>query len=167
MKLVVAYCKLLRATEEAVLASIDELDEVIWADTSSSDTAYFELLAEHWALGSTFVVLEQDKIPDGSALRELHDCPEGWCTYPFPMADGSPAFRDFPTLGCTKFSAEIMRSNPHLPERVGKLRAMGLLADPKRLDMAIAVQLGRRVKPHWHEDGRVDHRHEHPAGVSA
>ena len=158
MKLVVAYLRLHPKTVAAVWDSVDELDDVIWADTSTSDTAYFELIAEHWRQGETFVVLEQDKIPDQGALRDLHDCPEPWCTYPVPMAhNGLPC--DFVSLSCTKFGSDLMARYPDLMERVGRLE-MGY--GPKhwdRLDMAMAGRIHPRQKPHWHESGRVGHEH--------
>ena len=159
MKLVVAYCHLHPKTVGAVFDSVDELDDLIWADTSHSDSAYYDLIADHWKQGETFVVLEQDKIPDTGALRELHDCPEPWCTYPVPMAhNGEPC--DFVSLSCTKFGADLMKRYPNLMERVGQIEMGRGLKHWDRLDMNIAGQLFPRQAPHWHENGRIGHEHQ-------
>jgi hypothetical protein len=165
VKLVVAYCTLHPLTKAAVLDATTVGDKIHLADTSTSDTAYFELVSEHWRLGETFVVLEQDKIPDTGALRELHDCPHEWCTYPVPMAhNGQPC--DFVSLSCTKFSSSLMARYPNLMERVGLMEMGRGLKHWDRLDMAMAGQIaGRGVEPHWHAAGRI--RHEHLSGVTA
>jgi hypothetical protein len=159
MKVVVAYCQLHPKTVEAVWASADEMDEIVWADTSRSDDAYYDVLREHWSRGETFVVLEQDKVPAPFALRELHDCLEPWCTYPVPMAhNGLPC--DFVSLSCTKFGAELMAHWPNLMDRVGEMN-MGF--GPKhwnRLDMCMANQVHRKSGPcHWHPADMVGHEH--------
>lgn len=162
MKLVVAYCNLLPETEEAVFSSIDELDEIDWGNTSYSDTAYFELIRKHWEVGETFVLLEQDKTPDQGALRELHNCPRDWCTYPVPMAhNGEPA--PFVSLSCTKFSADLMAAMPNLMEQAKRLQpGLGRPAGHwDRLDAAMSGVLeARGAKPHWHPAGRVGHKHQ-------
>lgn len=160
MKIVVPYCKLHPATVKAVWDAVDEREEIVWGDTSGSDTAYYELLARCWAERETFVVLEQDKIPAPGALRELHDCPEPWCTYPVPMAhNGQPC--EFVSLSCTKFAAELMDDWPELMERVGLLEFGYGRKHWNRLDMAMALEVGRRIgNCHWHELGRVAHEHQ-------
>lgn len=173
MKLVVAFCQLHPKTAQAALAELKADAQIVWADTSGSDTAYFEAIERHWAEGQTFVLLEQDKLPVPGALRALHDCPASWCTYPVPMAhNGQPC--DFVSLSCTKFSAELMAAVPDLMDRVAKLN-MG--RGPKhwdRLDMSMALEctkaLGRMRRPpyecHWHPAGMVGHEHI-PLGVHA
>src|SRR3984893_2068051 len=153
MKVVIAYVSLHPKTVQAVWDSVDELDDVRWADTSGSDSAYYELLADMWAEREAFVLLEQDKIPAPFALRDLYGCESQWCTYPVPMAhNGQPC--DFCSLSCTKFGAELVTGCPDLMQRVGKLD-MGF--GPKhwnRLDMSMALECARAMrKPtaHWHE----------------
>lgn len=161
MRVVVAYVRLHPATKAAVEASLQEGDEVVWADTSSSDSAYFGLLAEQWRRGSSFVILEQDKVPMPGALRELYDCPEPWCTYPHLMANGNEIPITQPTLGCTKFAAELMTDWPDLIERAGRLD-MGYGSHHwGRLDMAITAGLMWAVGScHVHESGRLAHEHQ-------
>ena len=164
MKLVVAYCQLNREMVDAVWNSCDELDTIEWADTSGSDVAYYELLTRIWAEGEGFVLLEQDKVPDQGALRELYDCPRAWCSYPHLTAGGGMA--EFPTLGCTKFATELMEKYPQLMEIVGT-RDAGY--GPKhwgRLDISIGFELWRRSGAvHWHDPQRVIHKHQ-SVGVS-
>lgn len=167
MRVVVAYCSLHPETKAAVEAALREGDEVVWADTSASDIAYYELLADQWREGKTFVLLEQDKLPKPGALRELYDCPEPWCTYPVPMAhNGQPA--SFVTLSCTKFAAELMLDWPDTIERAGQ-RDYGYGAKHwNRLDMAVAAVLNWRLGAcHWHELGRVGHDHVQRLDVQA
>lgn len=166
MKVVVAYCQLHPETAVAAWNEFTPDDSFWFADTSGSDTAYFETLAEHWADGETFVLLEQDKIPAPGALRDLYSCEHPWCSYPVPMAhNGEPC--DFVSLSCTKFGSELMKRWPDLMDAVGK-RDMGY--GPKhwnRLDIAMAFELWRRIGPvHWHPAGMVEHKHE-SVGVSA
>jgi hypothetical protein len=165
LKVVIAYIQLHPKTVEAVWTSADEQDDIVWADTSASDTAYYELLAKHWAEGETFVLLEQDKIPAPFALRDLYECASPWCVFPVPMAhNGQPC--DFASLSCTKFGSDLMARWPDLMERVG---AMNMGFGPKhwnRLDMCVANQIHRKIGPvHWHPAGMVGH--EHLTGVPA
>ena len=161
MKLVIAYTRIHPKTVAAVFDSIDELDDVRWADVSASDSAYYELLRDLWAERETFVVLEQDKVPDQGALRDIYDCPQLWCTYPHLMANGDPIPLSQPTLGCSKFSADLMVRWPGLIERSGRLD-MGYGGKHwGRLDMAVAAGLMWAVGPcHVHEFGRLAHEHQ-------
>ena len=161
MKLVVAYVHLHPKTVEAVWDSVDELDDVRWCDTSSDESAYYRLLCDLWGEGETFVILEQDKIPDQRALRDLYDCDSPWCSYPHLMADGAEIPITQPTLGCTKFGADVMAKWPDLVERSGRLN-VGLGAQHwGRLDMAITAGLTWAVGScHVHEFGRITHDHQ-------
>jgi hypothetical protein len=162
MKLVIAYCQLHPKTLQAVWDSVDELDDVYWADTSKSDDAYFRVIEDHWAERESFVLLEQDKIPAPFALRDLYDCESPWCTYPVPMAhNGEPC--DFVSLSCTKFSAELINIAPDLMERVAKHNMGFGCKHWCRLDMAMALECARAIrKPtaHWHPAGMVGHEHQ-------
>lgn len=161
MKVVVAYNQLHPKTVAGAWDEFGVGDEIVWGDTSASETDYYELIAEHWRQGQTFVILEQDKIPMAGALRELHDCPRQWCTYPVPMAhNGQPC--DFVSLSCTKFSADLMKKYPDLMGSVAALDMGYGRMHWNRLDMAMALEVGRRIGDcHWHEAGRVGHEHQH------
>ncbi len=113
-----------------------------------------------WAERETFVLLEQDKVPDQGALREIYSCPSPWCTYPHRAAQGDWV-AELPTLGCTKFGAEVMAKHPGLIERAGR---MEIGVGPKhwqRLDMLVTAGLMWAVGScHVHEFGRLGHEHE-------
>ena len=121
---------------------------------------YWQMLHAQWAKGDTFIVLEQDKIPDAGALQELWDCPSPWCHYPVPMRDNTEP-SPYPSLACTKFSRELIARAPHLLEEVGLLD-LGLgEKEWSRLDLAIAGLLEGHygVRAHEHETGRILHYH--------
>ena len=160
MKIVIPYVQLHPKTEAAVLAAADELDEIVWADVSDSDSAYFQLLQKHWLIGETFVNLEHDKVPVPGALREIYDCEFQWCSYPHYAAQG-PWIAELPTLGCTKFGAGVMAKHPDLLERAGRLD-VGLGGFHwQRLDMMISAGLLWALGScHTHEAGRLDHHHQ-------
>ena len=88
MKIVVPYTQLHPDTVAAVWDAFEPGDEIVWADVTGSDKAYFQILNEHWRQGQTFVNLEHDKVPAPGALRELHDCESPWCSYPHFAAQG-------------------------------------------------------------------------------
>jgi hypothetical protein len=125
---------------------------------TSGPTAYWETLAAAWDAGQTFIVVEQDKIPEPGLLEELWECPHVWCSVATAMRDSDqPA--SYPSLSCTKFSSTLMAAYPTLLEDVGRLD-LGLgEKEWSRLDMGIAGLLGRTEIPHWHE-GVVEHKHE-------
>lgn len=160
MKIVVPYVNLNPRTRAAVAREAGNGDTVIWADTSGSESAYYQLLMKLWAERETFVNLEQDKIPAPGALRAIFDCPEPWCTYPH-YANQGEWVAEQPTLGCTKFAAELMIDWPDLIERSGRLNMGFGSGNWGRLDMAITAGLLWAVGScHVHEFGLLDHDHE-------
>lgn len=160
MKIVVPYVQLHPDTVAAVWAEFQPGDEIVWADTSASDAAYFQLLMEHWRQGQTFINLEQDKVPAPGALRELFDCESPWCTYPH-LAHQGDWVAEQPTLGCTKFAAELMSKHPDLIERSGRLDIGCGPMHWQRLDMLVtAGLLWATGSCHVHEFGRLGHKHQ-------
>ena len=127
-------------------------------NTSEAD-GYWHLLATLWRAREKVIVLEADKFPARGALLELWQCPHEWCTYPVAMrGSGEPA--PYPSLSCTKFDSTLMAAYPDVLEHAGELD-LGLgVREWSRLDMAIAGLLeGADATCHWHEPGRVEHRH--------
>jgi hypothetical protein len=128
-----------------------------YVDTSAPD-GYWSLLASCWTKGETFIVLEADKFPEPGALRELWDCEQPWCTYPVSMrhvAESAP----YPSLSCTKFDASLMAADPDLLAKVGELDLGFGEKEWSRLDMGVAAFCENISPPHWHEAGRIEHRH--------
>ena len=81
MNVVVPYVKL----EPALMAALLEQEvPALYRETTGS-TGYWSLLAELWAKGETFILLEQDKIPAPGLLQELWDCEYPWCSTPVSM----------------------------------------------------------------------------------
>ena len=74
-----------------------------------SDSAYFELLARLWHMRESFIVVEHDVIVTEAAIAGLIECPNTWCSCPYPWYD-----RTLHGLGCTKFDAQIMQDLPEL-----------------------------------------------------
>jgi hypothetical protein len=126
-------------------------------DTSASSDAYWKVLAEWWSEGNTFIVLEGDKHPAPGLLQELWDCPMPWCTVATPMR-GTDEPAPYPSLSCTKFSAELIARRPTLLDDVGELDLGFGEKEWSRLDMGIAAGLEPIIGCHYH-DGVVEHLH--------
>ncbi len=71
---------------------------------------YYNLLADLWRAGETFVVIEHDIVVYPGAIGAMLDCDHGWCgtVYPYRAAE-------IACLGCTKFSAEFIAAHPGVP----------------------------------------------------
>jgi hypothetical protein len=85
-------------------------------DVSASDGAYWALLAELWAAGEEFAVVEHDVVPSPSALASFEACGNDWCSCPYPYLAGTYA-----GLGCTRFRAAIMSRHPDLMDVVATM----------------------------------------------
>ncbi len=81
----------------------------------SHEHNYWGLLADLWARGDTFIVVEHDIVPHASALRELDACPSEWCAFPYQVGDGM----ETTALGCTKFGAGLIARHPDLLRSIG------------------------------------------------
>ena len=73
------------------------------------DSGYAERLAEIWARGEGFILLENDIIPWPGCIDLLRACPQPWCTHAYP----SPVL--MMSIGITKLSTDAVRSTPRLP----------------------------------------------------
>lgn len=125
---------------------------------TGEDDSYWRCLAEAWEEAETFIVLEGDKYPEPGALLELWVCPWQWCTYPVPMRDSEePA--PYPSLACTKFDAELMARAPLLLQQAGELDVGLGEREWSRLDLIVSGLLHVLAEPHYHQAGRVEHRH--------
>ena len=119
---------------------------------------YWRCLAEAWEEGTSFIVLEGDKYPAPGALLELWECPGWWCTYPVPMRESEePA--PYPSLACTKFAWQLMTAAPLLMQHAGELDVGLGEREWSRLDLVVQGLLHNITEPHYHEAGRVEHRH--------
>lgn len=73
------------------------------------DTSYYRLLADLWAAGDTFVVVEHDIVVRPGVADELMACPEDWCGFPYRFLGGLHN-----GLGCAKFSARLLAEHPNV-----------------------------------------------------
>lgn len=120
-----------------------------------TDDAYYALLATSWGRGEPFLIVEQDIEIHETVVPELSTCPEPWCLFPYPGpagAIGDPLI--YSSLGCTRFSAELMWLLPDL------LKALPS-HDWWRLDALMWERLRTVASPHIHEPP-VNHHHVRP-----
>jgi hypothetical protein len=125
-------------------------------ELSRADDAYYKVLAGLWEAGEGFLVIEQDIEVHAEVVPYLEACGERWCVYPYPGPAG--AYGDpltYYSLGCTKFSAELLAEAPSL---MADLESH----DWRRLD-ALMLPLLREAagQPHWHSPP-VNHHHVRP-----
>jgi hypothetical protein len=75
------------------------------------DLDYSLFIADIWARGEGFVLVEHDVAPWVGALDQLAACSGDWCM--FRYAKGGGLSRG---LGCTKFSSRLVREYPDLAD---------------------------------------------------
>lgn len=103
--MLVPYATLHPTTEQVMKASGLAVEFVHMPD----DDAYRRELRERWAIGQTFVIVEQDIVPWPGAIEELHSCMGLWCACAYKLFGGYGIFHSF---GCAKFSAELIAKLP-------------------------------------------------------
>lgn len=113
MRVVVPTTDLRPETEAALDVSGWSWESV---DVSSSDEAYYQLLAELWAAGETFAIVEHDIVVGPETLNQLADCYSDWCVAPYPYFVGL-----YPGLGCMKFGDTLLRRWPQALQEVGEM----------------------------------------------
>ena len=101
----------LRAETITALGESDIEYELV-ARPITDDTGYFMALDENWTPTLThevqpFIVVEHDIIIRPETLRELRDCPEDWCSIPYPYLDKPEAWG----MGCVKFTDRLIVRN--------------------------------------------------------
>lgn len=138
------------------------LNDAVFYDVSSSDTAYWELLLMTWAATAvpwTLFVVEHDIVPDERVFREMNSCSKAWCTSPYQIrADGHQTNN---SLGCARFSTRLQIDEADLIAAVGPGRPESQAnALWSRLDGAISAALNKRgYQPHVH--GQSVHLHDY------
>lgn len=146
MKVIIPYSSI--GFQQLVIVSLqyDCPDPVL--HHCQQDSSYYDLLHSLWHEGETFVIVEHDIIPWPGAVTAIYNCPEPWCTYPYNnQTDRS--------LGCTKFSAQLLQDHP------------GALDEPTydkswtRLDVYIGHKLSSLGLTHHIHKPNVAHLHAH------
>lgn len=118
MNVVVPYTTLHPVTR-AVLIEQSKANTAIrlaFVHVGGDDLAYAKLLAYHWLVGETIIVVEHDVVPWPGAIEELHGCPAEWCScsYNWTNGHGRAGVGIHHMLGCTKLSGELMAALPDL-----------------------------------------------------
>jgi hypothetical protein len=138
----------------------------------SDDRSYWEFLSRLWAKGESVVLVEHDIEVHSGVVPGFESCPEPWCVHPFSRllpgphstwdGDGWSAGIALLTksLGCVRWSAELMAAEPDLMEEVGEYAFPGLPAGHwRRLDDGIAQILeAHKYSVHVHSP-EVRHHH--------
>ena len=154
MRVVVPYTALHPFTLRALKAYAPEAEVI---DLGNQGDAYYELLCELWSEGEGFLIVEQDIEIHASVVPQLEECLEDWCIfgYPGPLGAGiwPPPDQRLLTrsLGCTRFSASLIKAEPDLMENL-PLHYWG------HLDFTIDRALSPRWAPHVHQP-HVNHHH--------
>lgn len=133
---------------------------VEFIDVSSSDTAYFDLLAGLWADAADFAVVEQDIVPTVGTLPSFARCSGLWCAAPYPYL-GSKTYAG---LGCARFRAGLMTAHPDLMDAVALHDYEGHF--PRHwctLDAAIQRELWKRRRHACCNHTPVGHLHDWPS----
>lgn len=154
LKVVVPYTVI---TVSAVVEALNEYAPQAEArSVRGGRSAYWALLAELWAAGEAFVIVEQDVEIHAKVLPSLTRCLRPWCGFPY-TAKGEV------TLGCTRFSAALLAAHPDALELAGELYDGTV---PKRSWQRLDSHLGQvlrdtyGIEPHRHLPP-VTHHHDY------
>jgi hypothetical protein len=106
MKVVVPFTMRHIDTIESVPA------DTMWIDVSAHDDRYWEVLADLWDAGETWVNIEHDVVCRADVLHDFEPCPEPWCLHAYDnhSREDAEAWRN--ALGATRFRSELMRAVP-------------------------------------------------------
>ncbi len=122
-------------------------------DVSQSSDAYYLFLSELWASGEGFVNIEQDIEIREDTVRVLTDCSEPYCLFPYSGPGVGEASLLKGSLGCVRFSPELLRAQP------GAMSALPV-RNWRRLDCELhprLVQAG--YEPHLHYPPVLHHHY--------
>lgn len=124
--------------------------------------AYWRLVADLWAIGETFAIIEHDIEIHNWVLSAFTYCPEPWCTFIYRGAGDPTDISNWPraSLGCARFRSELMAEVPSAVERAGSTDQAG--RDWRRLDVALASQLEQAGFRRCVHGPAVAHHHRYP-----
>ena len=142
----------LRAETIVGLADSDIAYEMI-ARPITDDEGYFWALSEAWTptedhAVEPFIVVEHDIVVRPETLRELRDCPEDWCSAPYPYLDKPEAWG----MGCVKFSDRLIVRNYQMFTEISQWQG----THPARHWCTIDAQVWEYLT------SRGEKRHDHP-----
>ncbi len=163
LRVVVPYTAIHPLAEIALSRYAPKAERIFVGQT---DHSYSELLTRLWAEGESVLIIEHDIQIRRGLVSEAARCKSLWCTWPYASAGwtdplGNPLI--YESLGCVKFSAELMRAEPDVLS-VASAMSQGLPAgDWRRMDASIAPTLKQRgYEVHRHEPP-VIHHHRYPS----
>jgi len=146
---------------------------VEWWDVGGSLFAYSQLVERLWKEQESFLIVEHDVELSLRALRQARHCPCEWGVSPYrgPWDGvGTPPLLD-KSLGCTRFSASLMKSLPDAVVEANRIDDAGTVVPPgswQRLDCrlySILRGVGENMHtPHIHDE--VLHHHKFGYGCS-
>lgn len=125
------------------------------------DYAYWRILNAWWRdhVDTGFIVVEHDIVPTPGVVEEMAFCGEPWCASPYPYGGRGQIAHE--SLGCTKFSPELIRA---VPTALMKVSNMDDASIPARHWCRLDVRISRTLKragfvPHHHAASR--HLHDY------
>jgi hypothetical protein len=127
-----------------------------WVDVSATASTYWEVLCDFWAHSPDgLLVIEHDVVCRPDVVESVTQCPKPWCAYPYSgMCHWAcmEAWRN--TLGCTRFSAALMRANPDGVSRI---------EEPHRDWHNLCDGIGDNLRAagwthHWHRPEVIHHK---------
>ena len=129
--------------------------DTVWVDVSASPDAYFGAIAEMWAEGESFALLEHDVVARPDCVQAFEDCPEPWCTYGYADICHPECMESWANaLGCTRFRKELIDA---VPDALSRIPAEG--RDWHNLCDWIGQALREAgFTHHWHAPA-VEHHH--------
>jgi hypothetical protein len=83
-------------------------------ELNADPVAYYTLFSQLWSDGEGWLNVEQDIELHDTVIAETEACPELWCVWPYAAAGNGPISESYLTgsLGCTKFSTELIAAHP-------------------------------------------------------
>jgi hypothetical protein len=148
MRVVCAYAHLQAPTRAALEAQSDATE---FADVSSSEVAYFELLRDVWRTGEDALAVEHDIEIAPGTVAALEACPREWCSC--PINGMTAAGWGAAALQCNRWRGELMRAHPSLLDDVPEQRRAWWY-----LDSAMLPALHKRgARVHVHYDLPTTH----------
>lgn len=118
--------------------------------------SYYQFFCERWQEGEGFPLVEHDIELHADVLPQLEACESPWCIFPY---QGPPNTIFARSLGCTRFSTELIRTR-------GSLAVELECRDWRRMDTAINYNLQQLgYQPCIHEP-IVKHHHVYADGCA-
>ena len=122
--------------------------------------AYSRLMAELWADGESFLLVEHDTEVTDRALRQALHCACWWSTSPYRGPGGQLLTR---SLGFTRFRGQLLAAAPDAMTLANQIDDGGSVCPPghwKRVDcrlLSVLTGPPHRYAPHVHAE--VPHHH--------